>query len=230
MRDDPLPRIGTGIDGLDTILNGGIPEENLTLISGPPGAGKSTLGAQFLMDGAQDGRSGVYISIGEDRERVIRTLESFNWDAQRHIEEDNLRIISPEMYNYKQLVYDIKDAVEDIEAQRIFVDSLTILKSFFEDDFTVRQKIIELRELLDGFEATTLATAECRHVDHKASIGVEEYIVDGVIHMFQEHEDDQYQRYLVVKKMLGTRHDMDIHHLHIDADGIELRDQNREPV
>ncbi len=48
--------------------------------------------------------------------------------------------------------------------------------------------------------------------------------------MFHEHEDNTYQRYLVVKKMLGTEHDMDVHPLHIDADGIDLPDQNRDPV
>jgi len=47
----PQPRAATGIDGLDNVLGGGFPRGHLYLVEGTPGAGKTTLGLQFLLEG-----------------------------------------------------------------------------------------------------------------------------------------------------------------------------------
>ncbi|MDQ2641785.1 MAG: AAA family ATPase, partial [Pseudomonadota bacterium] len=43
--------VATGIPGLDDILRGGLPQNCLSLISGTPGTGKTTLAMQFLLQG-----------------------------------------------------------------------------------------------------------------------------------------------------------------------------------
>lgn len=45
------PMIPSGIPGLDDILRGGFPQHCLSLITGVPGTGKTTLTVQFLLDG-----------------------------------------------------------------------------------------------------------------------------------------------------------------------------------
>ena len=62
---DPVKRavsakVKTGVEGLDDVLNGGIPAGNLVVVSGEPGAGKTILCLEYLYRGvAQYNEPGV---------------------------------------------------------------------------------------------------------------------------------------------------------------------------
>lgn len=217
-------KVPTGIPGLDDLLNGGIPEGNLTLLSGPPGTGKSTFGLQFLINGAENEQKGMYISLGEARERIIRNLREYGWDIDKHLDSDCIKIMSPELYKYDTLVRDIKNTARDTETDFIVLDSVTVLKSYFEDDFTIRRKIMDLKKLFERLGATTFMTAESPHGTNRDEIGVEEYVVDGVIELYYEKEKNGFQRYIAVKKMRGTEHSMEIYPLSIAKGGITVED------
>ncbi|MDY6777305.1 MAG: ATPase domain-containing protein [Candidatus Nanohaloarchaea archaeon] len=222
MAGEGFERVSTGIDGLDEVLHGGIPWGNLTLVSGPPGSGKSTLGAQFLVHGAAEGETGVYIGIGEEEDRITKNLKAFDWEIEDHLEEDRIAVISPPMYDYKKLVNKVNRTVRDLDADRVLLDSITVIKSFFEHEFEVRKKIMGLRQTINEMDVTTVTTSESRRAEESSHIGVEEYVADGVIEMFYEEEEKGYQRYLVVKKMRGTEHSMERFPITINSEGVSL--------
>lgn len=56
-------KVSTGIEGLDFILEGGLPTNRLYLLQGNPGTGKTTMGLQFLLDGEAKGETGFYITL-----------------------------------------------------------------------------------------------------------------------------------------------------------------------
>ncbi|NEX62953.1 ATPase domain-containing protein, partial [Noviherbaspirillum galbum] len=58
--------ISTGIPGLDNILGGGLTKERLYLLEGDPGAGKTTMALQFLIEGARLGEPVLYITLAEN--------------------------------------------------------------------------------------------------------------------------------------------------------------------
>ncbi|MEM5830349.1 MAG: ATPase domain-containing protein [Candidatus Aenigmatarchaeota archaeon] len=60
-----MRRVKTGIPGLDDLLNGGIPERNVVLLSGGPGTGKTIFAQQFLWNGLQMEENGVYVALEE---------------------------------------------------------------------------------------------------------------------------------------------------------------------
>ncbi len=219
-----IEKIPTGIDGLDDVLDGGLPKNNLVLVSGPPGSGKSTLGAHFLVKGASEGQNGLYISVGGNRKKIVQNLRSFGWDIDQYLEEDKIRIKILEFpkQNYEFMIETIKTAVRDIGVERIFIDSLTLLKALYEDALTFRKRTMELRQTINSFNVTTLATAEKQYVEQKEEISVEEYIVDGVINMYALPTEDGFQRYLTVRKMVGTEHVVGKHAVDIGTGGITL--------
>src|SRR6186997_2467782 len=69
----------TGVAGLDDILRGGFPTGRLLLIEGDPGAGKTTLTLQFLLEGQRRGEPGLYVALAESREELDDVAASHGW-------------------------------------------------------------------------------------------------------------------------------------------------------
>jgi circadian clock protein KaiC len=68
-----LPKASSGIVGLDEVLCGGWPRNRLHLLEGSPGTGKTTIALQFLMAGAEQGETGMYVSLAEtEQDRDFR--------------------------------------------------------------------------------------------------------------------------------------------------------------
>ena len=76
----PRPQSSFGIPGLDEILLGGLPSNRFYLIQGNPGVGKTTLGLQFLLEGARKGEKGLYITLSETKDELQAVAESHGWD------------------------------------------------------------------------------------------------------------------------------------------------------
>ena len=66
----------TGIDGLDKMLNGGIPQGNQVVLAGGPGTGKTLLCMEFLYRGALAGNISVLFSLEETSDMVIENTKA----------------------------------------------------------------------------------------------------------------------------------------------------------
>src|SRR5579863_5156699 len=75
-------RLSTGIPGLDDILHGGLAKGFLYLIEGNPGAGKTTLALQFLIEGAQRGEKGLYLSLAESEDELRHVADSHGFNLE----------------------------------------------------------------------------------------------------------------------------------------------------
>ena len=61
-----LPKAPTGIQGLDEITGGGLPQGRPTLICGGPGCGKTLFATEFLVRGATEyGEPGLFVAFEE---------------------------------------------------------------------------------------------------------------------------------------------------------------------
>ena len=73
----------TGVEGLDSILNGGLPRDCFYLIQGDPGSGKTTLALQFLLEGLQRGEAVFYVTLSETRAELLKVTRSHGWALER---------------------------------------------------------------------------------------------------------------------------------------------------
>ena len=73
------PRLQTGIDGLDLILEGGLPRGGLYLIEGQPGSAKTTLALQYLLIGIASNEPALLISLSETKGEVVTFAASHGW-------------------------------------------------------------------------------------------------------------------------------------------------------
>jgi len=69
--DSDIPRIDLGIEGLDEMVQGGVPERSLLVAIGAAGTGKTTFGLQFLREGIENDEKGVFITLEGARADVL---------------------------------------------------------------------------------------------------------------------------------------------------------------
>ena len=213
-------RVSTGISGLDEALNGGIPEGHLVLVSGSCGAGKSTLGMQFLREGAQKGEAGVYITFEEAPEKVWANASQF-WEVSSL--KKKVSVVNPAIYKFGALVKLIEDAIDKENAKRVVIDSVSVLSFYLSDAFDVRKGILELNKKLRKEGATIFALSEVPEGSGALSTnGVEEFVSDGVLVLHMLHEGPSMVRALSVRKMRGTKHSLRLMPLQITESGVEV--------
>ena len=75
----PPGRLSTGIVGLDEVLGGGVPQGHIYLVEGESGAGKTTLGLQFLLAGARRGEQTLWITLSETERQLRQSAHSHGW-------------------------------------------------------------------------------------------------------------------------------------------------------
>src|SRR5512132_105437 len=75
-----IRRLPTGVQGLDEILGGGLPEFSFNVIAGAPGAGKTTLGQQIMFALASPERPALYFTVvGEPPLKMLRYQQQFSF-------------------------------------------------------------------------------------------------------------------------------------------------------
>jgi len=177
--------ISSGIPGLDIALKGGFIKGNQILVVGDPGTGKTILGAHFAREGIEKGENVVFVTVEDPPEKLKRDLKSLNIDIEKALfvdatpsekttswyirkeKEEEFASISFE-FNLNGLLGFIRSLNEEKKIDRIVIDSLSTLMSFYKDEYSVREAVIKILNFLRSLGFTSLITAE-NHIDKKPS-------------------------------------------------------------
>lgn len=212
-------KIRTGIMGLDKLLFGGLPKGNIISLSGTSGSGKTIFSLQYLCYGAKDyDEPGVFISLEEEPQRLIKTCNDFGWDAEKLINENKLIIIKTPLYKFNVLKDIIRENVSRINAKRLVIDPGAMIELFFERPIETRKAVVELGLMLKKMNCTCIVTNE----ENKFVPNKTDYSSDGIIYLFYTKVMNQFMRMLAVVKMRNTKHSEKIHPLRFTQKGLEV--------
>ncbi|MEM4969363.1 MAG: ATPase domain-containing protein, partial [Nitrososphaerota archaeon] len=92
-RDLEIRRLRTGVEGIDRLIQGGIPEGFFVAVTGEPGCGKTIFSIHFIYQGVIDGDKSIYVTTEESRESIIRQASQFSMDFEKAIDEGKLIVI-----------------------------------------------------------------------------------------------------------------------------------------
>ncbi len=120
-------QISSGVPELDELLGGGIERGTITLLSGPSGAGKTTLGMQFMKEAAGRGERSVVYTFEEEVEIILRRCDAVNIPARAMLEKGTLDIVKVEPLQYTpgEFAQLVRRDVEQKGTRLVMLDSVS---------------------------------------------------------------------------------------------------------
>lgn len=233
-----LNKITSGTKGLDKILEGGFPAGRVTLIKGSPGTGKSTLGAQFLIEGAKNGERCLLVIAEENPQNYVIDFEHLKirdyitpdlisifdsasarvgWAPRNNYSLHESAILSIRKSEFDEALIELIEHIKREKIQRLVIDSIQSFLHLLttKDEAKIREIYYKLVELCRQNKTSTLFISE---VDGFLS----EYVVDGIIELGWSVESEKRNRFIYVEKMRGCKHDTDIHRVEITNKGLRI--------
>ena len=208
-----LPRVATGIAGLDEMLGGGFPGGHVVLVTGLPGTGKTCLALQFVLEGTRRGEKTVYLSLEEDVPQLVESARQFGWPIDAATDQGLLKIVRLDPKETKQGIHRIQGALgaelKQLAPRRIALDSVSLLNMLSDDEPGRRATLFALAAACRETGATTVLTAEADPLHPEVSRdGLSEYVADGVVVMGYRAGADGHRIGLALRvlKMRRTAH------------------------
>jgi circadian clock protein KaiC len=193
----------TYVPGLDELLGGGLAPASLCLVKGGPGTGRTSLGLQVAAYGAVAGEPALYLSLEDDRERVLAAAHSLGLPVEDAERAGTLRLLST---GGASLAADLRAnpgwlelAVLESGAERLVVDGLGPLVAEA-PQFATRSGMATLRTALTQHGVTCLLTAD----EGTAETAVMAHVADAVISLSLDRQYGGATRQLSVDKQRGA--------------------------
>jgi circadian clock protein KaiC len=233
--------VKTGIEGLDSILLGGIPRTNVILLQGVTGSGKTLMGMEFIYRGiSQYNEPGLIVVFETSPDKLIRDAAGFGWDLDALQRQKKLEIIftSPQVFDQELRSPDslLLETAGKMGARRIFVDGIGLLSAGLVGNDDVRGKYRELlQQLIESLNRENLTAMFSLEVgcaaDSIAAVEMTDFLADTVIQLGRERRGRRVQRSLEVLKSRGQDYDAGVHTLQITAGrGLEVFRRVQAPL
>ena len=212
-----LSKTPTGIQGLDEITGGGLPKGRPTLVCGGAGCGKTVLAMEFLVRGIERfDENGAFITFEETVAELTENTFSLGFDLKALTHDKRLSMkqlyyeptndVEAGEYDLSGLFAQIGSAIDSVKAQRVVIDGIETLFSYFSREQIVRSELKRLFRWLKEKGVTAIVTCEAGSGQQITRRGIEEYISDCVIFLSQRVQDQISIRRLHIIKYRGSFH------------------------
>jgi KaiC/GvpD/RAD55 family RecA-like ATPase len=235
-------RLPTFVDGLDELLEGGIPAKHVVLVCGRAGSMKSSFCYYMLHKlSEKQSRKTVYMSLEQSRQSLLKHMKKLGLkkDSAKGMmvsDMDDLVVVdmaalrkesasdTVENINWpKSIINQIKSYKESFGCDAVVIDSLSALYSLttFKNP---RSDLFFFFEKLRDVGVTVFLISEMfgENQTQFGQYGVEEFLVDGIIHIKTEEYSNRANLFLGVVKMRETNHPRDYFPLIVDQFGFGI--------
>ncbi|MCK4717719.1 MAG: hypothetical protein KAT70_03530 [Thermoplasmata archaeon] len=225
--------VETGISGLDAMLSGGLPHGGLYLVSGGTGAGKTIMGLQYCIRGAEKGENSLFITLEENKEQIAlnapedmrkrmkklqKDLYFLDFTALRTLSSSDEEITERGALDVTVLSEILQRWSEERNLKRCVIDGIASIGVRYKDTERLRSDIFRLGQVLKRTGVTSIITIEASGEFKLSRYGVEEYISDGVILLSKEGD----RRHMEIVKMRGKGFPGGAQEMEILSDGVHV--------
>jgi circadian clock protein KaiC len=228
-------RCWTGIEGLDSILDGGLPSTCFYLIQGDPGSGKTTLAMQYLLEGLRRGEKTLYITLSETKEELLRVARSHGWclDGISLLElsaiepflrpEAQTTVFHPSEVELTKITSLLLEQIRNAQPARVVFDSLSEFRLMAETPLRYRRQLLTMKQEFAKYHSTVLLLDD--KMDHRVT-GADPHVLSlahGVVELEQLSPDyGRSRRRLRVLKLRGVQFCEGYHDYIIETGGLKV--------
>jgi len=223
-------QVSSGLNGLDTLLGGGIEEGTSTLLAGPPGTGKSSLAAQFVHTALKRGeRAAMFLE--ESVNNLVNRSDALNMNLREYLNSGTLTIqqVDPAELSPGEFVHAVCRIAGE-GAKIIVIDSLNGFMNAMPDERLLTTHLHELLTylgqrgvvtLLIGVQQGMLGTATSTTLDTS-------YLADNIVMLRYFEAGGEVKQAIAVFKKRGGYHERTLRSFNLSTNGIEVGEVLRE--
>jgi circadian clock protein KaiC len=221
-----IQKMPTGVQGLDEILGGGIPEYSFNVIAGTPGCGKTTLAHQIVFANATPARPALYFTVlGEPAMKMLRYQQQYSFFDETKL-GSSIRFINLAdvvlAKNLDAVLEEIINQVTTISPGIVVVDSFrTVVRKAMNSasELEMQSFIQRLAQFLTSWEATTFLVGE--YVQDEIRDNPLFTVADGLFWLWQVTERNSVVRKMQVMKLRGQASVPGLHTIRISDNGLQ---------
>lgn len=217
--------LGSGVPELDALLGGGLDRGASLLLSGPAGAGKSTLGAQFALAAARRGERTALITFEERRSTMLQRLRTMGLEMEPYLDSDTIRIheIDPTDLSPGEFVARCASLADD-GFSIVQIDSISGYFLAMRNEQFLILHLSDLLRFLNRMGLTVLLTAPQLDLFGQAARSLlnVSYLADTVILLRFFEAAGRVRRAISVHKRRSGPHEHSIRELEITSAGIRV--------
>jgi circadian clock protein KaiC len=217
-------QFSSGIDELDSLLGGGLEEGTSTLIVGPPGTGKSTLAAQFVLACLQQGNNAAMFVFEESVSNMLNRADNLGVGLRTYWTQENLIInqIDPAQLTPGEFMHKVCRAA-DAGAKVVVIDSLNGFLNAMPSEKLLGTHMHELLTYLGQRGVITILVGVQQGMLSNMSSGIDaSYLADNVILMRYFEAYGEVQQAISIFKKRGSGHERTIRKIEITEQGIQI--------
>jgi circadian clock protein KaiC len=227
--DSELQRLSSGNSRLDEMLGGGFPARSSTMLIGPSGTGKTTLGLQFLSLSTAN-EPGLLLGFYETPARIRLKAKAICPAMTEQLDAGHVQILwqAPTDQFLDQLADRMLRDIKRRKVKRLLIDGLGGFKK------ALRSRPIEpffsaLVHELRSHGVTTICTAEVMEIVGPTITvplqGLSDVTDNHIVLRFVESGASLY-RILSILKVRDSAFDSDLRHLSFSENGVELAEDS----
>lgn len=229
-------RVQTGIEGLDVLLDGGLPANRVHLIEGDPGTGKTTLALRFLLEGRRLGETCLYVTLSETSIELRGVARSHGWSLdglevielarpEIHTADEHYTLYHPSEIELGEMVRAVLEATDRLRPTRVVLDSLSEMRLLAQNSLRYRRQILALKEYFAGMDCTVLMLDDHTSADNDLQL---QSIAHGVVLLEQmPFEYGRSRRRVRIVKLRGVPATEGYHDFKITRGGLAVFPQLR---
>jgi circadian clock protein KaiC len=224
----PRKRVTTGVEGLDPMLGGGVWRGSTTLVVGPTGSGKTTMGLQFAMAGAALGEPALYVNFQENPTQLSRVIDALAPDETSPGRQGlHLVYASSVELQIDQIIVDVFKEIEAHGIRRVVIDAVGDLAMAAADAQRIHNFLYALvqRFTVSGITALFLMEDTLHGPLEMAPAPTEfgrlSYMCDNLV-LLQIERAGRLQRHISVYKTRGSGHDEEVRSMRITEVGVRV--------
>ena len=222
-REDVEELIPSGIAELDAVMHGGIERGHVTFITGPTGAGKTTLGTQFIKEASARGERSVIYTFEETTAVLRRRAEGVGMEVGAMIDDGTLSVVEvePLAYTTDQFALEVRREVEQRDARVVMIDSTAGYRLSMQGKDLVPQ-LHALCKYLRNMGVTVILVDETPQItgEFRATDADVSYLADNILFLRYVEMQGELRRVVGVLKKRTSDFQKQLRELTITGDGL----------